>query len=477
MTNTFGLVRKEWDPHKYQMEACTTMLKQRAVGLFMDPGLGKTSIVLNSFKALKAAGLVSKLLVVAPIRPMYNVWPAEIEKWSNFNDLSWCIVHGKDKEEKLDWEADVFLINPEAIQWLFNFRREAGRIKSDTDRIDRMGVDCLCIDESTRFKNAGSQRFKALARHLSPFKIRWCLTGTPTPNGIQDLFGQIFILDQGRALGRYITHFRNTFMYPSPHNPYSWEMQEGAFQRVTALVAPLVVQIKAKDHLDMPELINNYVRIDLPEAAMQTYREVENEFIAQIEDGTIIASNAGVAGTKCRQIANGAVYTQHMDDVNSDMDWLPIHTAKTEALLELLEELGDKPVLVLYEYRHDMERMAELLGDRCAVISGASPKKADEMILRFNHGTLPVLLGHPASMGHGINLQGTCYNVVWFGITWNLEHYQQAIARVYRQGQQSKTVIVHHIVANHTLDERVLGVLDGKDSTQENILAALRGRQ
>ena len=203
----FGLHRKEWIPHEYQRHVVQKMLQQRAVGLFLDPGLGKTSIVLHAFKHLKEAGLVNRLLVVAPLRPVYNVWPAEIEKWANFNDLTWAILHGRYKEEMLDADADIFIINPEGIGWLLNFRRERNRIYTDNSRLARCGVDTLCIDESTRFKDSSTNRFKALKRHLSQFKIRWILTGTPMPNGIQDLFGQMYILDHGRALGQYITRF------------------------------------------------------------------------------------------------------------------------------------------------------------------------------------------------------------------------------------------------------------------------------
>lgn len=475
-TASFGKVREQWAPHSYQERAIHKMLQQRAVGLFMDPGLGKTSTVLSAFKIMKESGLVNRMLVVAPLRPMYNVWPAEIEKWADFCDLKWCILHGPKKDKMLDWDADVFLINPEGIQWLMNFERRDRRIHTDGGKLDRLGVDVLCIDESTRFKSASSNRFKAIRNHLARFKLRWCLTGTPSPNRIEDLFGQVFILDQGRALGQYITHFRNRFMYPHPRNQYQWEAKEGAFDQITELVAPLVVRLKAEDHLDMPELINNNIVVTLPDRARSIYNQVYDDFISMMDEGVILANNAAAAGTKCRQIANGAVYSNLLSEEAENDEWMEVHPAKLEALEELLEELGDQPVLLLYEYRHDAERIMALLGDRCANLSGASPKKAQEYIERFNNGLLPVLLGHPASMGHGLNLQGFCKTVVWFGITWNLEHYLQAIARVYRQGQKSDSVVVHHIVAEDTLDERVLRVLQTKDNNQRTLLSALAGR-
>lgn len=474
-TTEFGLHRREWHPHEYQRTVLQKMLSQRAVGLFLDPGLGKTSIVLAAFKHLKEAGIVNRMLVVAPLRPVYNVWPSEIEKWANFMDLKYTILHGRYKEQRLNDDSDIFIINPEGITWLLKYEKRKNRIHTDTSRLAATGVDVLCLDESTRFKDPSTNRFKALKRHLSMFKIRWCLTGTPMPNGVQDLFGQMYMLDHGRALGQYITAFRQHFMYvPNPRNPYHYEMQEGAFDRLTEVIKPLVIQLSAEDHIKMPERIYNRVEVELPPHAMKAYREVENEFITKVEEGIVVATNMGVAGTKLRQIANGAVYSEYRDD--PDAEWIHIHDAKIEALVELREELGGKPIMLLYEYQHDRDRILKVLGEECRCISGASPKQGDEMIQQFNMGQLPVLLGHPASMGHGLNLQVECYNVVWFGITWNLEHYIQANARVWRQGQENPSVVFHHIVAKNTRDERVEAVLSLKDATQRQLLSEVAKR-
>jgi SNF2 family DNA or RNA helicase len=450
----FGRVRPDWEPHEYQKTAIQKMLNQTAVGLFMDPGLGKTSTVLSAFKQL---GPGKKMLVIAPLRPAYNTWPDEMEKWANFNDLKWAIVHGPDKAKLLKLDVDIHIINPEGLLWFFDPQAQRWRTHE---------WDVLCIDESTKFKATNTRRFKALRQHLPRFRHRWILTGTPVPNGIMDLFGQIFILDQGAALGRYITHFRNRFMQQSDYMGYNWEPQEGAYDTVIERIDPLVIRLSAEDHLDMPELQKININIELPANARRQYKEVEDQFITLLEQGAVVAANAASAGTKCRQIANGAVYME-------EGDWAEVHTAKIDAMLDLREELGDKPLLILYEYRHDAERIEEVLGDQCFNLSGASPTKSQEAIMRFNNGGLPVLLGHPASMGHGINLQGHCHHVLWFGITWNLEHYDQANARVYRQGQRENHVVIHHIVAKDTLDERVMDVLRDKDHTQKSLLAAL----
>ena len=443
-----------WTPHDYQRKAMKKMLSQRAVGLFMDPGLGKTSTVLGAFRLLKEEGLVKNMLIIAPLRPVYSVWPEEMGKWLEFNGLSYSILHGPKKDSAVEEDTDIHIINPEGLKWL-------GHRGFPT-------YDVLCIDESTKFKNSQAQRFKLLKKYLNLFKLRWILTGTPAPNGIQDLFAQIYLLDQGRSLGKYITHFRNKFMFQSDYLGYNWELKPGAYEEISEKIAPLVVQLTAEDYLDMPELIRTTVEVELPPSAMRIYREVEEEFLAALEEGLILAANAGAAGTKCRQIANGAVYAEGSDD-----EWLELHDAKLEALEELMDELGSKPLLLLYEYRHDAARIKRLLGDRVMDISGASPTKGAKMIEQFNSGQLPVLMGHPASMGHGLNLQGVCHHVVFFGITWNLEYYDQAFRRVYRQGQQNEHVILYHIVAKDTRDERVMRVLGEKDADQRMLLSAI----
>ena len=441
----------KWNPHDYQRRAMHMMITQGAVGLFLDPGLGKTSIGLGALKILRNAGFFKKALIVAPIRPMYSTWPAEVYKWEDFNDFTYTIIHGPEKAQRLRIDVELYFINPEGLKWLFS-------------QPELPDWDTLIIDESTKFKDTGTQRFRALRNHLPKFRRRWIFTGTPVPNGLLDLFGQIFILDRGRSLGQYVTHYKNEFFMQAGWSKWNWIPMPGAYDRVIDRIKPLVLQLSAEDYLKMPDLIEIRTEVELPVEAMKKYREVEEHFFALMADQEIVAANAAAAGTKCRQIANGAVY------INDKHDWAPVHDEKLDALEDLLEELNGHSVLVLYEFRHDFERIGARFPHAVHLKAGNVSTTIDG----FNRGDVPLLIGHPASMGHGLNLQGSCHHVIWFGITWNLEHYDQAIARVYRQGQTSDKVFVYHIIAKDTLDEKVMRVLENKDRDQQSLLFALK---
>lgn len=450
-----GQSKPSWTPHDYQKRAIRLLLSQSSGGLFLDPGLGKTSTCLAALKILKKQGLGHKALIIAPLRPMYKVWPDEIEKWEDFSELTYAIVHGSVKEHNIRSEADIYIINPEGLLWLLDDKRTLPQF------------DVLIIDESTKFKDSTTKRYRLLKKILPSIPRKWILTGTPVPNGISDLFGQIYILDGGRALGRYITHFRMEYFVRSGYNLYEWKPRQGAFEEIVQKISPLILQLSAEDYIKMPELMfMPPVLVELPPEARRRYDNVENDFLSLADEGNIVAANAAVAGMKCRQIANGAVY----DDMK---EVIPMHEAKLDALEDLLEELNGAPTLVMYEFQHDADRILGRLGDVPIIRSGMSPKKFETLIDNFNAGVLPVLLGHPASMAHGLNLQKSCHHIIWFGITWNLEHYDQAIARIYRQGQKSGTVRVYHIVAKDTLDEKVVKVLEQKDRQQQGLLQAL----
>lgn len=436
------------------MRAVKLLLSQAAAGLFLDPGLGKTSTVLATIKILLEKNLIKKVLIIAPLWTVYNVWPTEIGKWENFRSLRCKILHGAKKADALQEDADVYVINPEGLKWLMH--------QKNTPHFD-----VLVVDESSKFKDSSTQRFKLLKPLLPSFKRRWILTGTPCPNGIQDLFGQMYILDFGRSLGRYITHFRNQFMDNVSFGMFpDWRPKPQAYSQVVERISPLVLQLSAEDYLQMPELVNTSIMVDLPPSARKLYDTVERDFVAEVENGHIIAANAAVAGVKCRQVANGAVY-------NADASTLHVHDEKLGALESIVDQLSGAPALVLYEFDHDRKRILAKYPDAPVLGGGTSASQAQAIIERFNRGEVPILLGHPASMGHGLNLQSSCHHIVWYGIPWNLEHYDQAIARIYRQGQASGRVFVYHIVARGTLDERVLVVLQDKDERQQGLLAAL----
>jgi SNF2 family DNA or RNA helicase len=385
---------------------------------------------------------------------MYKVWPDEIKKWSDFNDISYTIVHGKDKAYNARAQADIHLINPEGLPWLI----KNGNISQ---------YDILVVDESSKFKDSQTLRFKALKPFLPGFKRRWILTGTPAPNGLTDLFGQIYILDLGRSLGRFVTHFRREFFDQNPYNVYEMVQKPDAWRIVTDRISPLVLQLSAEDYLQMPEIVNVTNKVALPTTIRKLYDQLENDFITTWNAGAIVAANAAVAGGKLRQVANGAIYRE-------DHSYEILHDEKLDALESLLEEFGGNPCIIAYEFNHDRERIISRLGESIPVLgSGLSAKRLDEIIDGFNAGHIPILLGHPASMGHGLNLQGACNRIVWFGIPWNLEYYDQTIARIYRQGQKNQHIFVYHIVAEKTKDEDVIKSLTNKDHTQQSFLQAL----
>lgn len=414
-----------------------------------------------AYKILRNRGLVKRALVVAPLRPMRKVWPDEIRKWVDFADLTYSIVHGSGtgaeakRDAALRKDADIYLINPEGIKWLFDAKRK------------RPEFDVLIIDESTKFKDSSTQRFKALKPHLPSFSRRWILTGTPVPNGLLDLFGQIYILDLGRSLGRFITHYREEYFVPSGYGGYEWKPQSDAFPRIIDKISPLILQLSAEEHLQMPALVSHDLKVSLPPTSRKLYDELERDFLVQMESGEeVIALNAAAAGTKLRQIANGALYTQ-------GQSWSKLHDEKLEALGSLLGELDGHPVLIFYEYHHDAARINDYLGG-CPNLSGAAGRQFDLLVDGFNSGRISRIMAHPASAGHGLNLQGSCHHIIWFGIPWNLEYYDQAIARVYRQGQKADRVFVYHIIAEETKDEEVVKVLARKDRSQQTLLSALK---
>lgn len=441
------------------------MLEQPAAGLLLRPGLGKTSVSLAAVSVLGEQKFIRGVLVIAPLRAVYNVWPQEIAKWRDFNHLEAVILHGDDKDNALRTDAHIYLINPEGMFWLAEYLRK--RLPG------QWPFDMLIVDESTKFKDSTTKRFRALRPLLNGFKRRYILTGTPAPNGLLNLFGQIYILDQGEALGRFITHYRYRFFIPGGYGGYTWVPTRDAEQRISELIAPLTLQMDSEDYLQLPARVDKIVWVELPPEAQRIYHEIEEEFITLINEEPITAPSAAAAGNKCRQVLNGAIYTNR-----ERMQWIPVHDAKLDALTDLVEELSGQPLLCLYEFLHDKERLMARF-PHAGIIGGQSMAKDQQVIAQFNAGKLPLVLGHPASMGHGLNLQGACADVCWFGLTWDLEHYTQAVDRVWRQGNTAQRVVVHHLCVRNSLDVAVMGTLKDKKRTQTsftNRLKSLRGQ-
>ena len=446
---------KKWTPHDYQLRGMRILTQQEdgGAGLFLDPGMGKTTVALGAFEILRDAGLATKMLVIAPIKPMYDTWPREPKKWTDFCHLRVGVVHGslKNKTKVLQGDYDIYVINPESLGFIFH---------DNTAFLN--DIDIVCVDESTKFKNTTSKRFKLLKKQLQRISYRWILTGTVVPNGLEDLFGQVYIMDQGATLGKYITHFRNNYFYPSGYGGYKYKPHKGATEEVAKLIAPRTLSLQAEDYLDMPEFLPIKREVLLTEKALKTYKEVEQDFISKVSDENVVAANAAAAGTKCRQIANGAVY------FNYDHEWKEVHMEKLRALDEIVEETNGKPLLIFYEFDHDRERIMDMLGDEAECLTGLTSRKLTQVTRKFNEGELRFLVAHSGSM-HGLNIQGACHHMVWFGLPWNLENYIQAVRRLYRQGQMSETVMCYHLIAKGTLDEKVVEVLDHKKNEQDKL--------
>lgn len=483
-TELFKPSAKPWQPHAYQKKAVKHLLEHAAAALFLDPGLGKTSITLAAIKLLKQKKVLDKVLLIAPLRVCYSVWPKEVEKWQDFHGLRVQVLHGSKKDEALKADADVYVINPEGLEWLLQVKKTktpSGKTKVDVDlrRWKALGFDTLVVDELSKFKHVATNRFKALKLVLGTFSRRWGLTGSPASNGLLDLFGQCFVLDQGRTLGPYISHYRMKYFVPS-HDGFNWTIRDGAEDEIYERLAPLALRMAADDYLDMPTLIENNIRVDLPSDVMQVYDRLENDLIAKLDNKLVVASNAAAASMKCRQVANGGIYLDPEVEAlvklpKSKREWANLHTEKVDALAELIEELQGSPLLVAYDFEHDLDRLRDRLGKDIPYIGGGvTAKRSAELEKAWNAGQLPVLFGHPQAMAHGLNLQEMGHHVCWHSLTWDYELYDQFIRRVLRQGNKSKKVFVHHIIARGTVDEVVLAAVKSKRRGQNALFDALK---
>jgi SNF2 family DNA or RNA helicase len=448
-----------WTPHDYQLRALTSMVSLPGFGMFAEPGLGKTATTLAAFSVLRDNGAARGLLVVAPLRPCYKVWPSEILKWSDFGDLRYTILHGPDKADRLRQPAEVYIINYEGLAWL---EKQLAGMK-------QLPFDVLCLDESTKIKNTQTVRFKTMKRLRDRFSRVWALTGTPAPNGIENLFGQIFMLDGGKRLGRFVTHFRREyFTEERQYGGYSlWFPRRDTQERVQAKIADITLALKAEDYLKMPRRIENRIEVDLPADALRVYKGIEDEFFAELGSGVVTAANAAAKGMKLRQVTGGAVYgTEGAQG---------LHDAKLEALADLIEEQEGQPLLVAVQFQHEVERIRDYLKDAKIPYlgGGVSIANSNRIVDDWNAGKIPVLLAHPTSVAHGLNLQAGGNAVCWFNLTWNLEEFDQFNARVYRQGQ-TKPVTFHYIIARDTIDDNVLNALRAKDRTQKSLMNALK---
>lgn len=468
---------QRWKAHNYQLTAISFLLSNFRSALFLDPGLGKTSTTLAAVKILLGAGDIKGILIIAPLRVAYSVWPNEIEKWINFNTISCTILHDDNKCSLWGQKKDIYLINPEGLEWLHS------ELLKGLQAGKKSPFDTLWVDESTKFKSHKSKRFQYLVDMLPLFKRRHIMTGTPSPKSLLDLWSQMYILDEGKSLGHNFYKFRAKYFRVDGWDEYNWKIKDFVAEKIHELVAPLVLEMSCKDYLDMPELIYNPIYVTLPPKAMSHYKEMEKEFFIELDGMEASADAAAQVIMKCSQIANGKVYEDIPIDLDEDemrvfkrtRKTIHIHSAKIEALADLIDELNGKPLLVAYYFKHDLVALRGLLGNDTPYIgSGVSPTKAKALEKAWNAGDIPVLLCHPDTMAHGLNMQESGNDICWFALTWNLEWYIQLIARIWRQGVKGTMVRVHHLIAKGTTDEAMMMRLGERAEDQEDLRQALK---
>ena len=449
----------KFDPHPYQKYCIDRIVNDKAVGLYLDMGLGKTVITLTAINELKRYRFrIRKALIIAPKKVAEATWQTEAQKWDHLRDLRVVTILGTAKQRKAAAlsAGDVYVINRDNVAWLAEFLGNS------------WPFDMVVIDESTSFKNRQAKRFKALT-WIRPHVRRLVeLTGTPAPNSLMDLWAQIYLMDGGERLGKYITHYRERYFEPDKRNAqqiFSWKPKPFAEDAIREKISDICVTMKAEDYITLPDIVYDDVPVALDEKSRAVYDKMERDMLLEIADHDIDAATAAVLSGKLLQLCNGAVYDDRGDVVL-------IHDCKIEAFLELIEALQGQPVLVFYQFRHDLSRLEAALTGK-----GLSVRRLDgkDAAAAWNERRVDVLLAHPASAAYGLNLQEGGNHVVWFGLNWSLELYSQANARLHRQGQSQK-VIVHHLITQGSRDEDVIAALHDKEATQVRLIESLKAR-
>ena len=442
----------QYKPHEYQRYAAQFILNHPVSAIFLDCGLGKTVITLTAIEELMHDRFdVRKVLVIAPLRVARDTWPAEIRKWEHLRQLTFAVAVGSEKERMLAFwqQASIYIINRENVEWL----------------IEKSGLpfdfDMVVIDELSSFKSYQAKRFRSLMKMRPLVRRIVGLTGTPSSNGLMDLWTEFKLLDMGQRLGRFITHYRSAYFEPDKRNQqmvFSYRPRPGAEQEIYRLLSDITISMRSADYLKLPECVMNKVEVRLSEKERQAYDRLRKDMFLDLDGREIDAVSAAALSNKLLQMANGAVYTNGHDVVK-------LHDRKLDALEDLLESANGRPVLVAYWFQHDLQRIRKRFKVR--------EIKESRDIRDWNAGRISVGVIHPASAGHGLNLQAGGSTLIWFGLTWSLELYQQTNARLWRQGQKD-TVVIHHILAKGTMDETVMKALEKKDKTQSALLDAVK---
>lgn len=440
-------------PHDYQTYATKFIEEHPVAAVLLDMGLGKSVITLTAIKNLCLDTFeVQKILVIAPLRVARDAWKAELEKWEHLRCIKYSVAVGTEAERKaaLQKPANLYIINRENVGWLI----EQSGLPFD--------YDMVVIDELSSFKSHQAKRFRSLMKVRPTVKRMVGLTGTPSSNGLMDLWAEFRLLDMGKRLGRFITHYRDEFFRPDKRNGqviFSYKPKDGAEEEIYRRISDITISMKSTDFLQMPECVINEVEVSLSDKEMKMYNGLKKDLVLAIANKEIDAVNAGALSNKLSQMANGAVYDE-------DKNYIEIHDRKLDALEDLIEQSNGKPVLVAYWFKHDLERIKKRFTVR--------EIKTSKDIVDWNNGSIPVAVIHPASAGHGLNIQEGGSTLIWFGLTWSLELYLQTNARLWRQGQKSKTVVIHHIITKGTTDERIMKALRTKETTQEALMDAVK---
>ena len=442
-----------FNPHEYQKKAIAYIIEHEKCGLFLDMGLGKTVITLTAIEDLMYNQFeIEKVLVIAPLRVAESTWSTECEKWEHLRHLKISKILGTPTQRRLALysNADIYIINRENVPWLCNELSN-----------DAWAFDMVVIDELSSFKNPSSQRFKHLRKYIFKPNRVVGLTGTPSPNGLIDLWSQIYLLDGGIRLGKTITSYRQNYFLPDKCNAqviYSYKPKENTDNLIHQAISDICLSMSAKDYLTLPQRIDNIMPVYLSEKEKLQYDEFEKNSYLEFINGEITALSKASLINKLLQFSNGAVY--------SDDGYIEVSDKKIKALQEIMDTSQGQPILCFYSYKHDVERIQKIIPD-------AKVLKSNDDIQSWNRGEISLLLVHPASAGFGLNLQHGGHIIVWFGLTWSLEQYQQANARLYRQGQ-TQSVIIHHLITQGSVEHRVMDSLQGKKDVQDDLLRALK---
>jgi SNF2 family DNA or RNA helicase len=488
---------QKWVPKIYMKKGLKWLLEHACAGLLLKPGRGKTAITLAAISFLKKKGLINKVLVLAPKRVCTTVWPKEVKKWSDFNHLRVEVLRGKDRDAALLRDADIYVTNYESLPWLLqpewgiNTMTKKKMVKIDTKKFKNLGFDVLVIDELSKFKHLQSGRSKMLTKIIGMFGRRWGLTGSPAANGLMDLFGETFMLDQGASLGRYVTEFRTEYF--EVVDAYTWAPQLDAEERIYERLSNLMMHVP-ETGMDLPELLENNIMIELDDESRRVYDQLEASMLTVLDIATrkkektrkVTAANVAVAHGKCRQVCCGGIYLDpELVDVMQDLkikikptqrEWINLHNLKVEALEDLVSEMQHRPLLVAYDFKHDLDRLRKTFkpSKRVVYVCDHNDREFEIIERRWNVGEIEVMFAHPQSIAHGLNLQESEGDVCWHSLTWNQEEYDQFIRRVWRPGNKAKHTTNHHIMAQNTIEDLViLPCLKDKDFNQQKLFNAL----